>query len=178
MAKKSTSSNILRFWRLSCRERRIILVLAAAFIIGCVLPGRIIVATSDSLDHRIFFRVPVSDTIGVGDYLLFRLHRHDEYAKHLRKGIKYNDVLIKKVGCIPGNVLTRDREGVFFCDATRIANAMVHDSQGSVLPVFNFTGVIPHERYFMMGTNPRSFDSRYFGFIHADDFISKALPLW
>lgn len=174
---KSTSDSNLPFWRLSRRERRIGLILLAGIIVGVSLPGRIIVATSDSLDHRIFFRVPVPARIEMGDYLLFRL-QGEEHAKHIRKGIRENDVLIKKVGCAPGRILTKDGEGTFYCDKTRLGRALQRDSRGNALPVFAFSGQIPEHSYYMMGTNTRSFDSRYFGLIDADEFISKALPLW
>lgn len=173
----STSNNSISFWQLSRRERRLGLILLAGILVGVSLPGRIIVATSDSLDHRIFFKAPVPARIEIGDYLLFRL-QGEEYAGHIRKGIRENDVLIKKVGCVPGRILKKDGEGAFYCHQTRLGTALKRDSEGIELPVFSFTGPIPEGRYYMMGTNPRSFDSRYFGLINAEEFISKALPLW
>ena len=174
---KSISDNRTPSWQLKRREWRVALVLLAALIVGVLLPQRIIVATSDSLDHRIFFKVPVPDRIEPGDYLLFRL-QGAEHKQHIRQGLKPNDVLIKKVGCVPGNILTRDGEGTFYCDQNTLGRALAKDSKGNEMPVFSFIGAIPEGRYFMMGTSPRSFDSRYFGFIHADEFLSKALPLW
>ena len=41
--------------------------------LGAWLPGRITVATSASLDHRVFFLLPVNPTkVELGDYLVFR----------------------------------------------------------------------------------------------------------
>lgn len=177
MAMKSTSENRATFWKLNRRERRAALVLLAGIVVGVSLPGRIIVATSDSLDHRIFFKVPVPARIETGDYLLFRL-QGEKHKEHIRKGIRENDVLIKKVGCVPGETLTRDGEGTFYCHQIRLGTALKSDSNGNELPVFSFIGPIPEGSYYMMGTNPQSFDSRYFGLIDADEFISKALPLW
>lgn len=165
-------------WRLNKKEQRVALVLLAGLIAGLVLPQRLIIATSDSLDHRIFFKVPV-DTARIkhGDYLLFQ-HQEGEYTPFIRKGFKENNVLIKEVGCIPGDLLTRDADGVFFCQQTKLGKALTKDSKGNVLPVFDFTGPVPKGSYFMIGSNPRSFDSRYFGLIHDDALLSKALPLW
>lgn len=165
-------------WQLSRRERAVALVLVAAIITGTSLPGRIIVATSDSLDHRVFFRVPVQPArIERGDYLLFRL-QGEAYRPFLRQGIRENDLLIKQVGCTPGALLRRDKAGVFSCDQSRLGQALATNSQGERLPVFAFTGPVPNDSYFMVGTNPRSFDSRYFGFIHGDAFLAQALPIW
>jgi len=175
----SSSSNKKRpLWQLNKKEQRIALVLLTGLIAGLVLPQRIIIATSDSLDHRIFFKVPV-DTARIkhGDFLLFQLQQGG-HTPFIRKGLKENNVLIKEVGCIPADTLTRDTDGVFFCNQTRLGKALTKDSKGNVLPVFNFNGPVPQASYFMIGTNPRSFDSRYFGLIHDDAFLSKALPLW
>ena len=178
MAMNSPSNNDRPFWRLSKKEQRIALVLLAGLLAGLILPQRIIVATSDSLNHRIFFKVPVDATrIKHGDYLLFQL-QEGEHKPFIQSGLKENNVLIKEVGCIPGDFLTKDADGVFFCGQTRLGKAMTKDSKENVLPVFNFTGPIPKESYFMRGTNPRSFDSRYFGLIHDNAFLSKALPIW
>lgn len=156
----------------------VVLVLLAGIIAGSWLPERIIVSTSDSLDHRVFFKVMVERTrIEEGDYLLFQL-QGAEHLVHVARGLKENDVLIKRVACVPGDLLVKDGEGVFTCNGRELGGALTYDSKGRVLPMFDYNGPIPKDCYFMMGTNPRSYDSRYFGLIHADEFISKALPLW
>lgn len=178
MEPNSTSTSSKPFWKLNRREGRVALVLLAGILVGVVLPERIIVATSNSLDHRIFFKVPVHPSkIEIGDYLLFQLQGED-HKPFIRKSIKENNVLIKKVGCTPGKILTKDADGVFYCHQTQLGKALERDSKGNKLPVFNFNGSVPQGSYFLMGTNPRSFDSRYFGLIHGDEFISQALPLW
>ena len=154
------------------------LVVLAVIMAGSWLPSRIIVATSDSLDHRVFLKVSVDPgVIEEGDYLLFRLPGH-EHKKHIDRGLKENDVLIKQVACKPGELLQKSSGGTFICSGRVIGEAMEKDSMGHALPEFQVSGLIPPGYYFMMGTNPRSYDSRYFGLIHVDDFISKALPLW
>ena len=176
----STSSTKTKrpFWKLSKKEKIVALVVMATLMVGVTLPSRIIVATSDSLDHRVFFKVPVNPrTIEMGEYLLFELEG-EIHKPYIRKGIKENNLLIKKVGCGPGMDLSKDTDGTFFCNQVPIGKALVKDSQGLELPVFTFSGEIPRDSYYMMGANPRSFDSRYFGLIHGDAFISKALPLW
>lgn len=178
MVTNSPSNKKQSLWRLNPKEQRVALVLLAGLIAGLVLPQRIIIATSDSLNHRIFFKVP-ADTARIkrGDYLLFQLQK-GEHKPFIRKGLKENKMLIKEVGCTPGDFLTRDTEKVFFCEQIRLGKALTKDSKGNVLPVFDFTGPIPKGSYFMIGTNPRSFDSRYFGLINDDAFLSKALPIW
>ncbi len=74
METNSVSGKKRPFWKLNRKEQRIALVVLAALLIGVSLPSRIIVSTSDSLDHRVFFKVPVDPaTIELGDHPLYRL---------------------------------------------------------------------------------------------------------
>jgi len=176
MGTKSVSNDENRkmFRKLSNREKTIALVILAALLVGAWLPARIIVSTSSSLQHRVFFLVP-ANRIRVGDYLVFR-HRDRDFVK---QGLnKDNDRLIKIVGCGPGQILTSDADRLFSCNKRKVGLALDKDSQGRPLPQFEFNGLVPDDNFFMIGSNPRSFDSRYFGFVHADDILYKALPLW
>jgi signal peptidase I len=152
------------------------IVFLAALLVGLWLPTRIIISTSASLDHRVFFMTS-QDTkrIKDGDYLVFR--HHDTAFVH--PGLYQDDQLfIKKVGCSAGETLRRNENNHFFCGQKFIGKALTRDSKGRDLLQFTFNGEVPENNYFMVGSNPRSFDSKYFGFIHADEIIHKALPLW
>ena len=180
METKSISDSIGKkglFQKLSNREISIALVFLAALLAGLWLPPRIIVSTSASLNHRIFFLTNAGGKIKTGDYLVFR-HK-SETKTFVKRGLnKENDRLIKQVGCSPGETLTRDADNQFFCGQILLGKSLATDSKGRDLPQFNFTGPVPDNNYFMVGSNPRSFDSKYFGFIHADEILYKALPLW
>jgi conjugative transfer signal peptidase TraF len=163
------------FRKLSRGEKTWAIVVLAALLTGAWLPERIIVSTSPSLDNRIFFLTKTKAAIKNGDYLVFK-HRDTSFV---RKGIdQANDRLLKKVGCSSGEMLLVNTKKTFFCGSKELGTALDVDSKGRPLPVFDFTGVVPDNSYFMVGTNPRSFDSRYFGFIHADEILYKALPIW
>ena len=163
------------FRKLSRREKTWAIVVLAALLTGAWLPERIIVSTSPSLEHRIFFLTKTKTPIKKGDYLVFK-HKDTNFV---RKGLDQdNDRLVKEVGCSPGEMLSVNTKKTFFCGSKKLGTALEADSKGRFLPVFNYTGVVPESSYFMVGTNPRSFDSRYFGFIHADKILYKALPIW
>ena len=177
MEKKSGSKSRAKklSWKLNSREKTLAIVVLAALLTGSWLPGRLIISTSPSLEHRIFFLAKAKDSIKIGDYLVFK---HEDIS-FVHKGLdQKNDRLVKEVGCSPGNRLSIDSKRTFFCDQRELGKALKADSKGRSLPVFDFTGVMPDNSYFMVGTNPRSFDSRYFGFIHADEILYKALPIW
>ncbi|TKB23099.1 hypothetical protein FCL47_23900 [Desulfopila sp. IMCC35006] len=164
---------------LTHREKTVAMVFLAAMLLGSFLPGRLIVALSDSLDHRLFFMTGFNrEKIKNGDYLVFQGNK-DEVEKHAKPMLnKKLDKLIKKVGCAPGEALTRDAQGQFFCQGVFIGKALIADSFKRPLPQFQYSGIVPEKNFFMIGTNPRSYDSKYFGFVDADKILHKALPLW
>lgn len=164
-----------KIFRLNNREKTLVVVVLAALLVGAWLPERIIVSTSPSLKHRIFFLTRVNNEIKLGDYLVFR-HKDSDFVQ---KGLDpANDRMIKKVGCRPGEILSTDLKRNYFCNQRLLGAALQTDSKGRSLPLFKFSGPVPEDSYFMVGTNPRSFDSKYFGFVHADDILYKALPIW
>lgn len=181
MAMKSLQNNrlVVLFSGLSGLDKTVAVVFLAALLLGSFLPGRLIVAVSDSLDHRIFFMTGFNrNAIKSGDYLVFQGDRR-EISVHTKPLVDKNlDRLIKKVGCAPGEMLTRDDQGEFFCNGCFVGKALEADSLKRPLPQFHFSGIVPENCFFMIGTNPRSYDSRYFGFIDVDKVLHKALPIW
>ena len=128
---KSTSNRPL--WRLNRREQTVAIVCLAFLLMGAWLPGRIAVATSASLDHRVFFLMPAASKVELGDYLVFR-HRD---LSHVQHGLRQdNEQMIKKVGCLPGGLLTADAERNFTCNSTVLGKALDADSKGRQLPQF------------------------------------------
>ena len=87
-------------------------------------------------------------------------------------------MLTKEVGCAPGDLLAVDADRRFSCNGKPLGQALITDSHGNTLPLFSFNGVIPLENYFMIGSNLRSFDSKYFGFIKKNEILYKAYPIW
>lgn len=163
------------FTKLDRREKGLAVVFLAALLTGLWLPTRLIVSTSDSLNHRVFFRIRYDMArIRVGDYLVFK----QEQTPFVQARSQGDALFIKRVGCTTGDTLRRDDKGHFFCGHTFLGQALAQDSKGRDLPQFLFNGPVPADAFFMLGSHSRSFDSKYFGFIHADEIIHKALPLW
>jgi type IV secretory pathway protease TraF len=143
-------------------------VMTAALAMGIWLPAHISVTLTSSVGYRLFFLTePEFRDFRQGDYLLF--------DKHLDQA--QTDRLLKKVGCAPGQRLSAV-EGKFSCDGHFLGRALARDAKGNPLPQFIFNGIVPAGSLFMVGSHPRSYDSRYFGFIHADSVFKKAYPLW
>ena len=177
VSSRDTPTKKQLFRKLNAREKGVAIVILAALLVGLWLPGRIIVSTSPSLNHRVFFLIPMSGRITGGDYLVFREKEGERSL--IRQGLnEKNDVLIKRVGCAPGELLTRNVNRAWLCGQENLGIPLETDSRGRTLPQFQFAGIVPEDSYFMVGDDPRSFDSRYFGFIHGDDVLYQALPLW
>ena len=170
---KSNSNRPL--WPLSRREQAVTIVFLAFLLVGAWLPGRITVATSGSLEHRVFFLLPTPAKVELDDYLVFRHQGLSQVQQGLRAD---HDQMIKKVGCLPGEQLTMDAANQFFCNGRSLGQALEADSKGRPLPRFSFTGSVPADKLFMVGTHLRSYDSKYYGFIDVHEISHQALPLW
>ena len=72
MTRTLKSSSSRPWWRLNRREQAVAIVFLAFILAGAWLPGRVTVATSGSLDHRLFFLLPAPAKVELGDYLVFR----------------------------------------------------------------------------------------------------------
>ena len=175
MAANPNSASSRAGLRLNRYEWTVTLVVLASCLLGAWLPGQITVATSGSLDHRVFLLRPVPARIETDDYLVFR---HRDLAQ-VRQGLGANpERMIKRVGCRPGEWLQVDADQRFACDGRPLGQALATDSRGRPLPRFTHNGPVPAGQLFLVGTRSRSYDSRYFGFVHAREILHQALPLW
>ena len=143
-------------------------IMTAALVVGLWLPGHISITLTPSLGYRVFFLTePEPIDFKEGDYLLF--HKHLDHAQ--------TDLLLKKVGCATGHRLTVNN-GEYYCDENYLGQALTQDSKENRLPQFIFNDFVPADSLFMVGNHPRSYDSKYFGFIYADSVLKKAYPIW
>lgn len=145
-------------------------------ILGLWLPSHLLVSTSPSLDHQVFLRLALGSQKErmQGEYLVFS----HPGGGHIHQGLSQgNDLLIKQVGCRPGEKLTMEN-GQVFCQGVPLGEQLETDGQGRKLPRFTYDGIVPPGKYYMIGSHERSYDSRYFGFIDEQQFRYRALPLW
>jgi hypothetical protein len=141
----------------------VVIVFLAFLLVGSWLPGRITVATSGSLDNRVFFLLPAPSKVELGDYLVFR-HRD---LSQVQRGLRADH-----------DPMTMDGNHHFFCNGKLLGQALEADSKGQPLPQFAFNGPVPPDKLFLVGTHPRSYDSKYYGFIDVHEIRHQALPLW
>ena len=139
---------------------------------GLRLSGvRISVGVSGSLPWRVFLSARGAEvSCGAGAVGLFRLEVENPYWER-------GTVFAKRfVGC-PGDFLrTEGRE--FFINGEKIGTASATDSAGVPVGSFEFFGPIPEGSWFVLGNGPRSYDSRYWGFVKKSWVVGRAWPLF
>ncbi|MBN2905283.1 MAG: signal peptidase I [Rhodobacteraceae bacterium] len=89
-------------------------------------------------------------------------------------------VIVKQAAGVAGDEVRVDRDGV------RVNGAPIAHGLALAAPeklnkppeTFVRTVVVPEGAYWAAGTHPRSFDSRYWGYVHARQVIGRAYPLF
>jgi conjugal transfer pilin signal peptidase TrbI len=114
--------------------------------------------------------------IGRGDYVAF-VSRH--MAPFYPDGIR----VVKIVTAVAGDHVVVDANGVSI-NGTR-SGELLHVQPGQRLWRMGQRAVdfarderVPAHRWWVMGTSPRSFDARYWGYITDEQIIGRARPLW
>jgi conjugal transfer pilin signal peptidase TrbI len=69
----------------------------------------------------------------------------------------------KRVGCVSGEILKFER-GDHFCNGEWLDRVLPVASDGRPLQPLQWNGPVPPGKVFLVGDDPRSFDSRYLGF--------------
>lgn len=110
---------------------------------------------SESVNGSLFL---VQDKTIKNDYVVF------EYDKEPYKIYQYGKLFIKRIACDSGQHLKVHNRQVL-CDNRLIATGIDRNSEGIVLPHYQYDGVIPNDKFFAIGDSPRSYDSRYFGLV-------------
>lgn len=111
-----------------------------------------------------------------GDYLAFTSLQMEPFYRN-------GTPAVKQVIGVPGDRVRVDTNGVTVNGQWR--GALWHLQPGGRLWLMGQRASdvrrdepVPAQRLWMMGTHPRSFDSRYWGYISNDQIIGRARPLW
>ncbi len=169
------------------------LMLLSAFFFGLLIPGRFSVTTTPSLIHRIYLISRISDSreIKKGSYVLFstgNTQESDRQArgvinramvdqKHRGRHTATDTPVMKIARCVPGdNLKVSDR--LYYCNGEYLGRAKEYSLKGEKVDNFVYDGVVPSGKIFVMGEHKDSLDSRYFGFIEANDVSAIGHPVY
>ncbi len=111
---------------------------------------------------------PKQVAIQKGRIYIFPLEKNTQYYKKGTMFIKYAE-------CLPGDTL--NVKGLkYYCNGKYFATAKTTDSKGIPVKHFVYNGIIPKGKVFMYAPHPRSYDSRYWGFLDENDI--KGVVVW
>lgn len=129
------------------------------------------ISLTPSLPHTLFFVNKKDKKFTKDDYIVFSYPGQTIYA------YKNGEAFVKVAKCFPNDILTTTKDLTYFCNDKKIGQAYLQDSKGNKLPHFVYNGTIPHNNYFVIGTHPKSWDSKYWGFVSSDEIMGKAKGL-
>jgi conjugal transfer pilin signal peptidase TrbI len=84
--------------------------------------------------------------------------------------------LTKRIACVAGEVL-RYENGRHYCGNDYLGVVLKRTSKGLPLQAFEFNGVIPAGKVFLVGDHERSFDSRYIGLVN-ESALTRLTPIF
>ena len=152
-------------WENNRQEFFYLFASTAVLLLLPVLFGYPIVNLDNSIKGKIFWTEKKTYPLKEGDIIVFKF----KGSRYFPKGARF----IKTVACLPGQTLTTSGR-CFRCSGKLLGCAKTKDRQGNPAPLFVWNGKIPDNKYFVMGTNPDSYDSRYWGFVDRKQIICRA----
>lgn len=140
------------------------LFLLLLYLSGVTFGYNILISNTNSLPFVLFLKTPDKENLQTGDIVTF-IYKYKDYYKY-----KVGQNFTKKIGCSQGEHLeTIDNQ--FYCNRKFIGIAVIKDGVGQELEVKNYNEIVPNGKYFMIGTNTKSFDSKYYGYVDKDDIL-------
>lgn len=123
-----------------------------------------------------FYRVRIRD-IERGDLVLVRTPESIGKLLAERRYLPPSVPLIKRVAGLPGDEICR-RQADISINGSNVATALRQDNEGHSMPVWSGCRCLGEGEFFFLQHHPRSFDSRYFGPVRAEQVIGIIEPLW
>lgn len=146
-------------------KKRRLLALASLCLVTAMACDRFSFIETKSIPYRFTF-----DAFGPaqrGDYV--RVPAQHPLIENNRK-----TTLTKRIACVGGDVLTFDGEA-HYCNGVAVDRINLRSTTaGEPLPIFDWNGPVPAGSLYVLGSHPRSFDSRYLGFFDA----ASAQKVW
>lgn len=168
---KTKRNTILKFITLTL----LIIIIISFFKVNVF--SNVGVVTTRSVDFYIYtIEKPVDFSSLTGkDYVVFKFNKNDKYG-FINKG----QMAVKRIGCTPGDILTYDNN-YFYCNTKKIAKRKKIKSKTlrKVISFYHYNQgyKIPKGKYFVVGDETKSYDSRFWGLLNKGDIYAKANPI-
>jgi conjugal transfer pilin signal peptidase TrbI len=141
-----------------------LIVLGAVSVTISFGMDRIVLAHGESVPITVFWKLPRSLPVK-GDYVMFEIS-HPIIGPRPTK-------LTKQLVCDAGDLLQL-RGDAFWCNGVRLGGFITRTWDDKPLTPFAYDGQIPEGQAFVMGSHPRSLDSRYLGLVDKAHLVRLA----
>lgn len=162
-------------WKSTLPSKRLIGVLIGIFSLyyaGAAIPKRLSYSPTDSVGYHFFFLKYHFDPAELKEGTLVVLPVYTRIRPDC-----WPCLMVKYIKCVSGQKLNV-RNNQFFCDDVFLGTAVFQSKTGMPVEVFQYNGIIPEERIFLMGVTGDSYDSRYVGLENISDVKAIAVPLF
>lgn len=165
--------NALRFYLSICRyyaKYGWIWLLALLIVVSLTHHWKLAYNYTNSLPQTLFAVNLGNKEVKRGDYISFYPPRSATGGREMP--------FVKQVVCLPGEKVSSDGQQIF-CEDKPVALAKTVSLKGEPLQKIS-DQVLSEDDYFVLGSHPDSFDSRYqkFGPINRCRFIGRAHPIF
>lgn len=94
-----------------------------------------------------------------------------------RRYVPINVPLVKRVAAVPGDLVCAS--GAWLSVTGKpVAMRKIRDAAGRTMPWWRGCRQLGRDEYLLLMPAAASFDGRYFGPVHRDEILGKAVPLW
>jgi conjugative transfer signal peptidase TraF len=154
------------------------LLAASAILVQPANDPPMIINESASMAKGVYGRSGNVVDLKRGDVIAMAMHAPAKDYLVEELGYPEGTMLIKRVAGLSGDVMCRHNERVTI-NATTVYAARL-DSRGNPLPYWQGCIALSPNEVFLLGDNPASFDSRYFGPVTASQISGtyKAVMTW
>ncbi|MEJ1962244.1 MAG: S26 family signal peptidase [Gammaproteobacteria bacterium] len=152
--------------------------IASVAFAALVTPSyRLLYNPTDSAPRGLYMLIP-SSNLAVDAFALVHLPAAPARLAHERHYLPLTVPILKRVAARSGQRVC-ERHGAVEIDEQLVAHARLRDGVGRPLEPWNGCQMLEESEFFLLSRgSTASFDSRYFGPIHSDAVIGRAIPLW
>jgi len=156
-------------WRLR-KKWHVIPFMLITFIVIFLVFYNFHFTLTESLNRNFFYIDTRFPQVKIGDYVTLDVtYPYGEIPEDIR--------VTKIIACMYGQYLQVN--GLkFYCDGDYIGEAKEETMSGKKTRVFQYDGLIPYGKLFLMGPHEYSFDSKYFGLVEVTKLKMLLKPVF
>lgn len=124
-------------------------------------------------NYSVFFVEKHTGTLVRGDIYSFKTK---DLSPFYKKGTLFTKIIVG----LPGDTIRVDDQDRIYVNDTLVGEGLMYAESKLKQPKEKFRGtqILGKDKYWVMGDNKFSFDSRYWGTVDAKDFVGKSHPIF